>query len=369
MLKVKNMIAKKTNKEKIIVGLSGGVDSSVAALLLLKAGYEVEGLFMKNWEEDDHNNNCGVAKDLADANCVARQLNIKIHHVNFATEYWDEVFSNFLLEHKKGYTPNPDVLCNEKIKFEVFLKYALSLGASKIATGHYARIVNENGIFYLKEALDKNKDQSYFLHRLNQKKLSLSLFPLGSMSKKMVRKLAKKHNLTTADKKDSSGICFIGKRNFHKFLAQYLHTKSGDIIDENKRIIKRHDGVEFYTIGQRKGLGIGGGFGKSNKPWFVADKNVKTNELLVVEGKHPYLYHKCLSADNIHWINKPHHKTLYCDARIRHRQEKQPCFFQEKNDRLTLNFETKQRAIAPGQAVVFYQDDICLGGGVIKTRF
>ena len=362
-------MTKKTDKEKIIVGLSGGVDSSVATLLLLKAGYEVEGLFMKNWEEDDHDDYCGAAKDLADANSVARQLNIKMNVVNFATEYWNEVFSHFLLEYKKGYTPNPDVLCNEKIKFEVFLKYALSLGASKIATGHYARIVNEDGTFYLKEALDAQKDQSYFLHRLNQKKLSLSLFPLGAMSKKMVRQLAKKHNLITANKKDSSGICFIGKRNFHKFLTQYLHTKSGDIIDENKRVIKQHDGIEFYTIGQRKGLGIGGGFSKSNKPWFVADKNLQTNELLVVEGEHPYLYHRCLSASNIHWINKTYHKILHCQARIRHRQEKQPCSLEVKNNHLILNFKTKQRAITPGQAVVLYQGDVCLGGGVIKTRF
>jgi len=245
---------------KVIVGLSGGVDSSVATLLLLEQGYKVEALFMKNWEEDDKDGHCTAEQDLSDAQKVADKLGVKLHTINFSADYWDDVFNHFLQEHKKGRTPNPDVLCNQKIKFKVFLEHALSLGADKIATGHYARISENDGTYQLKTGLDDNKDQSYFLYLLGQKQLSKSLFPLGDISKTKVREIATEHDLITADKKDSTGICFIGERNFSQFLQTYLPKQQGDIIDQDGQFIKHHEGLAFYTMGQRKGLEIGGGF-------------------------------------------------------------------------------------------------------------
>ncbi len=353
---------------KIIVGLSGGVDSSVAALMLLEQGYEVEALFMKNWDEDDKDGHCTAEQDLSDAQKVADKLGIKLHSINFSADYWEDVFEHFLQEHKKGRTPNPDVLCNQKIKFKVFLEHALSLGADKIATGHYARITQDNGEYQLRAGLDDNKDQSYFLHLLNQNQLSKSLFPLGEISKTDVRALAKKHDLITADKKDSTGICFIGERNFSQFLQTYLPKQPGDIVDERGNFIKHHQGLAFYTIGQRKGLEIGGGFSDSPEPWFVADKRIDANELLVVQGDHPLLYHQTLTTSNLHWIGTQPDLPLDCQAKIRYRQASQNCRVISHGDSLKVIFELPQRAITPGQSVVFYQADICLGGAIIEQR-
>jgi len=359
----------KSSDKKIIVGLSGGVDSSVAAFLLLEKGFEVEALFMKNWDEDDEDEYCSASEDLADAQQVADQLKIKLHTVNFSHEYWEDVFEHFLSEHKKGRTPNPDVLCNQRIKFKAFLDYAKDLGAKKIATGHYARIAEENGKYLLKAGLDGNKDQSYFLHLLNQEQLSQSLFPLGEIDKQEVREIAKNNNFMNADKKDSTGICFIGERPFSEFLTTFLPKEKGDIIDQNGVFIKHHDGLPFYTIGQRKGLEIGGGFSNSPKPWFVADKILESNKIVAVQGDHPLLYHNSLIADDIHWIDSPTESSFSCSAKIRYRQASQRCEVTLINDQtIKVNFIDSQRAITPGQSVVFYDGDVCLGGSVIKSK-
>lgn len=354
---------------RIVVGLSGGVDSSVAALLLLEQGYQVEALFMKNWEEDDKEGVCTAEQDLSDAQKVADKLGIKLHTINFSADYWDDVFAHFLTEHKKGRTPNPDVLCNQKIKFNVFLKHALSLGADKIATGHYARIVQHNKSYQLKTSIDDNKDQSYFLHLLNQQQLAKSLFPLGNISKTKVREIATQQGFVTADKKDSTGICFIGERNFSEFLQTYLPKQQGDIVDQDGQFIKHHQGLAFYTMGQRKGLEIGGGFGQSGEPWFVADKHIESNKLVVVQGDHPLLYHQVLQASNPHWIENPPILPLSCTAKIRYRQQSQACMVaQKENKQLSVIFNQPQRAITPGQSIVFYHQDVCLGGATIETR-
>ncbi|BAS68089.1 tRNA 2-thiouridine(34) synthase MnmA [Bathymodiolus septemdierum thioautotrophic gill symbiont] len=353
---------------KVIVGLSGGVDSSVAALRLIEQGFEVEALFMKNWEEDDSGEHCTAKQDLSDAQKVADKLNIKLHTVNFSADYWEDVFEHFLKEHKKGRTPNPDVLCNKSIKFKAFLDYALNLGADKIAMGHYARIKEINGAFQLKTGLDNDKDQSYFLHLLNQHQLSKSLFPLGEINKKEVRKIATDNGFVTANKKDSTGICFIGERNFSEFLATYLPKQQGNIVDENGQFIKHHQGLAFYTIGQRKGLEIGGGFGDSGAAWFVADKHIENNELLVVQGDHPLLYHASLNASNPHWIDNEPNFPLKCTAKIRYRQASQDCTIHLENGEIKVNFDQLQRAITPGQSIVFYSEDVCLGGAIIEDR-
>ncbi|SMM98114.1 tRNA-specific 2-thiouridylase MnmA [uncultured Candidatus Thioglobus sp.] len=353
---------------KIIVGLSGGVDSSVAALLLIEQGYEVEALFMKNWEEDDTDTHCSAEQDLSDAQKIADKLGIKLHTVNFSADYWADVFEHFLTEHKKGRTPNPDVLCNQKIKFKAFLDYALNLGADKIATGHYARIAENDGVFQLKTGLDDGKDQSYFLHLLNQYQLAKSLFPLGEINKDTVREIATKNGFITADKKDSTGICFIGERNFSEFLEAYLPKQQGDIVDDQGNFIKHHQGLAFYTIGQRKGLEIGGGFGGSGEPWFVAEKRLETNELVVVQGEHTLLYHQSLSTSNTHWIGKLPKFPLKCMAKIRYRQASQDCTVIEENKQLKVIFKQKQRAITAGQSVVFYDQEVCLGGAIIEYK-
>ncbi|WP_428095856.1 tRNA 2-thiouridine(34) synthase MnmA [Candidatus Thioglobus sp.] len=356
------------SKQKIIVGLSGGVDSSVATLMLLQQGYEVEALFMKNWEEDDTNDVCTAEQDLSDAQKVADKLGVKLHTVNFSADYWEDVFADFLQQHKKGRTPNPDVLCNQKIKFKVFLEYALALGADKIATGHYARITNNDNAYQLKVGLDNNKDQSYFLHLLGQYQLSKSLFPLGDISKTRVREIAAQHGLITADKKDSTGICFIGERNFSEFLQTYLPKQPGNMVDENGQFIKPHQGLAFYTIGQRKGLEIGGGFSDSPEPWFVADKRIESNELLVVQGDHSLLYHNALTTSKQHWIGDLPDFPLKCQAKIRYRQASQTCEIIKNADSIKVIFKQPQRAITPGQSIVFYQDDVCLGGAIIEQR-
>jgi len=345
-----------SSQNKIIVGLSGGVDSSVSAYLLLQQGFQVEALFMKNWDEDDDDEYCSASEDLADAQQVADLLGIKLHTVNFSHEYWEDVFEHFLSEHKKGRTPNPDVLCNQRIKFKAFLDYAKDLGADKIATGHYARIANENGKYFLKAGVDGNKDQSYFLHLLNQDQLSQSLFPLGEIDKKEVREIAKNQQFGNADKKDSTGICFIGERPFSEFLTTFLPKEKGDIIDQDGSFIKHHNGLPFYTIGQRKGLEIGGGFGDSQEPWFVADKLVDSNKIVAVQGNHQMLYHNSLVADDVHWIDEEPQFPINCSAKIRYRQASQECSVNIKDDgTIQVNFSDPQRAITPGQSIVFLQ--------------
>ena len=357
------------SNEKIIVGLSGGVDSSVAALVLLEKGFHVEALFMKNWDEDDDDKFCSAAEDLLDAQQVSDKLGIKLHTVNFSHEYWEDVFEHFLSEHKKGRTPNPDVLCNQRIKFKAFLDYAKDLGANKIATGHYARIINNDGHYLLKAGIDGNKDQSYFLHLLNQDQLSQSLFPLGDLHKKQVREIALQNGFENAEKKDSTGICFIGERPFVDFLTTFLPKQKGDIVDENGQFIKHHHGLPFYTIGQRKGLKIGGGYSDSPEPWFVADKLIESNEIIAVQGDHPLLYHNTLVADSVHWIDQSPALPHKCSAKIRYRQESQECqIIGIDSDCIQVNFTKSQRAITPGQSIVFYDSDVCLGGSVIKSK-
>ncbi|MFL0808938.1 MAG: tRNA 2-thiouridine(34) synthase MnmA [Agarilytica sp.] len=349
--------------------MSGGVDSSVAALLLLQEGYQVEGLFMKNWDEDDGTEYCTAKTDLLDAAAVCQKLGIHLHTANFASDYWDNVFEHFLEEYKAGRTPNPDILCNREIKFKVFLDYADTLGADFIATGHYANTEEENGHTYLAKGLDHNKDQSYFLHAVSEEAFARTLFPIGNIEKPKVREIAETNDLVTHNKKDSTGICFIGERRFKDFLQNYLPAQPGKIINENGEQIGKHDGLMYHTIGQRQGLGIGGIAGAKEDAWYVAGKNLQTNELLVVQGgNHPRLFSSTLIAEQIHWINDvPPAEGIELSAKVRYRQEDQTCQLQAVNDReLEVRFDTPQRAITPGQSVVFYADRRCLGGGVIK---
>ncbi len=359
---------------KVIVGMSGGVDSSVSALLLLQQGYQVEGLFMKNWDEDDGTEYCSAKQDLADAQKVCDKLNIKLHTANFAAEYWDNVFEHFLDEYKAGRTPNPDILCNREIKFKVFMEYAQTLGADLIATGHYVRRKDENGSTYLLKGLDNNKDQSYFVHAVGEAEFSKSLFPIGEMDKPDVRALAEKYDLITHNKKDSTGICFIGERRFKDFLEQYLPAQPGQIVTEDGTVIGEHLGLMYHTLGQRQGLRIGGVKGAPEAPWFVAEKLLETNQLLVVQGKnHPSLFKDCLKAGQIHWINSgfPQSKTFRVQAKTRYRQPDQwgEVTLSENGTELTIIFDEPQRAVTPGQSVVFYHDDVCLGGGVIEQGY
>ena len=372
--------------------MSGGVDSSVAALLLLQQGYDVEGLFMKNWEEDDDQDYCAAAVDLKDAQSICDTLGIKLHTINFSSEYWDRVFKHFLQEYSAGRTPNPDILCNKEIKFRAFLDHAKSLGAEKIATGHYARIgINKNKTQLLR-GLDANKDQSYFLHALNQQQLSHTLFPIGEFDKPYIRELASKNNLVTHDKKDSTGICFIGERRFNTFLEKYLPAKPGDIQTTEGLSIGQHNGLMYYTLGQRKGLGIGGLKESDEEPWYVVGKDLLNNILNVAQGhNHPAMFHNTLETSEINWIENAapiYNKTIYnkaihneaidnksldnnLTAKIRYRQSDQLCTIDKISDseKYKVNFKQAQRAITPGQSVVFYQNEICLGGGVIETMY
>ena len=356
----------------IVVGLSGGVDSAVAAYLLKTAGHKIDAIFMKNWEEDDSDEYCSASQDLEDAEKVCEKLGIPLRTVNFSSEYWDWVFEYFLTEHKAGRTPNPDILCNTEIKFKAFLEFALELGAEKIATGHYARCEYSDDEYKLLTAKDTNKDQSYFLHGLNQQQLSKSLFPLGEISKPQVRQLADELDLHIHNKKDSTGICFIGERKFRDFLKQYIDSKQGDIVDTKGNIVGSHQGTTFFTIGQRQGLGIGGVATASEQPWYVVDKNMESNQLIVGQGSdHPALFNSSLIIEKMHWIG--HHydeQSIHSlQAKIRYRQSHQACHAIElNNEQWQLNFEQSQRAVTPGQYAVLYNNEHCLGGGIISQR-
>lgn len=349
--------------------MSGGVDSSVAAYLLQQQGYHVEGLFMKNWNEDDGTEYCTAATDLMDAAAVCQKLDIHLHTVNFAKEYWDNVFAHFLEEYRAGRTPNPDILCNREIKFKAFLDYAHQLGADYIATGHYCRGALENGEAKLLKGLDSNKDQSYFLHAVEAEALAKTLFPIGAMEKSEVRAVAEKLELVTHDKKDSTGICFIGERRFKDFLETYLPAQPGNIVDEQGRVMGRHDGLMYHTIGQRQGLGIGGVKGASEAPWYVAGKDLDCNELIVVQGSdHPLLFSRSLRASQIHWINAAPAPGVGLKAKVRYRQSDQPCVISQPGPtELVVDFQEPQRAVTPGQSVVFYAGEHCLGGAVIES--
>jgi len=356
--------------KRVVVGMSGGVDSSVAAALLKEQGYEVIGLFMHNWEEEDDDETCTAVTDYEDVKRVCNKLGIPYYTVNFAKEYLDRVFSNFLEEYSKGRTPNPDVLCNREIKFGPFLEYARSLGADYIATGHYAKVCRENGVTRLQKALDTNKDQTYFLNQLNQDQLSQVLFPLGEMLKPDVRKIADKYGLSTADKKDSTGICFIGEKRFRQFLKNYLPCNRGDIVDREGNKVGEHEGVIYYTLGQRRGLNIGGKKDGNGERWFVFDKDVKNNKLIVSQGEGDELFKDGLVSYKINWIPaEPKEKEFECYAKFRYRQPDQRVKVSIKDDKVFVYFAEKQRAVTPGQYVVFYTETDCLGGGVIEEVF
>lgn len=358
-------------KQRVIVGLSGGVDSSVAALLLQQQGYTVEGLFMKNWEEDDTQEYCSAQVDLADAQAVADQLGIKLHTVNFATEYWAQVFTYFLEEYQAGRTPNPDIMCNKEIKFKAFLDFALDLGADFIATGHYARLgYNAEGKIELLKGFDTNKDQTYFLYTLQQNQLKHVLFPIGEWEKSRVRAIATDMGFTNARKKDSTGICFIGERKFRDFLQRFLPAQPGEIITPQGQVIGQHHGLMYYTLGQRQGLGIGGLKDAEESPWFVVDKDLTNNRLIVAQGHQHYLLLKSfLQASQLYWVaGQAPAEPFTCKAKIRYRQTEESCRVKlEPDNTCTVCFEHAQRAITPGQSIVFYQGDICLGGGIIDS--
>ena len=361
---------------RVVVGLSGGVDSAVSAHLLKSQGHEVVGLFMKNWEDDDDDEYCSTRQDFLDAAAVADVLGIEIEHVNFAADYKDRVFAEFLREYQAGRTPNPDVLCNAEIKFKAFLDHAMRLGAEHIATGHYARVRERDGRFELLKGLDPLKDQSYFLHRLNQKQLARTLFPVGELPKTEVRRIAEAIGLPNARKKDSTGICFIGERPFREFLNRYLAQSPGPIRDDRGRLIGEHVGLSFYTLGQRKGIGIGGvkergapRGGGEHEPWFVARKDLAANTLHVVQGHgHPWLQSHALVAADASWVAGAPPPAGAVAAKSRYRQADAPCTLSDAgNGRFTLHFEQAQWAVTPGQSAVVYDGEVCLGGGVIAS--
>ena len=360
-----------SKSQKVIVGMSGGVDSSVAAYLLIQQGYQVEGLFMKNWDEDDDTEYCTAMADLADAQQVCDRLGIVLHTANFAADYWDNVFEHFLAEYRAGRTPNPDILCNREIKFKVFLDYAQILGADLIATGHYSRAASVEGQTRLLKGLDNNKDQSYFLHAVNQEAFARSLFPVGELDKPEVRKIAEEQGFITSNKKDSTGICFIGERRFKDFLEQYIPAQPGDMVTPEGEVIGQHQGLMFYTLGQRQGLGIGGVKNRtSDEPWYSLQKDLDNNILVVGQGgNHPLLFTDKLRAENLNWINDLPEAPFSCVAKTRYRQPDQECLVTPTENGCEVSFVKPQRAVTPGQSVVFYQGDHCLGGGVIESTW
>ncbi|GAB4349454.1 MAG: tRNA 2-thiouridine(34) synthase MnmA [Immundisolibacter sp.] len=355
---------------RVVVGLSGGVDSAVTALRLKRAGYDVFGLFMKNWEDDDSFGDCPAAHDIADVQAIAAHLDIPVQVINFAAEYREQVFAHFLAEYRRGRTPNPDILCNRQIKFGVFREHALTHGAQAIATGHYAALRRSGRSVELLCPADHDKDQTYFLHALTQAQLAPAGFPLADLTKRQVRTLALEAGLPVARKKDSTGICFIGERPFREFLRRYLGAEPGDILDTDGRVIGRHVGLAYYTLGQRQGLGIGGGHGAGNAPWYVAGKDARRNALIVVQGHdHPLLLSSALVSEPATWIaGRPPAATFTCTAKTRYRQRAEACAVTVTDDgRLHVRFARPQRAVTPGQSVVFYRDGACLGGAVIDT--
>ncbi|RLA24667.1 MAG: tRNA 2-thiouridine(34) synthase MnmA [Gammaproteobacteria bacterium] len=359
--------------KNIIVGMSGGVDSSVTAALLLEQGHQVTGLFMKNWDEDDGTDECTALEDLADAQQVCDTLEIELKTVNFASEYWDEVFEVFLSEFAAGRTPNPDILCNKHVKFKAFLNYAIDdLGAEYIATGHYARVSEKEGEYFLLKGLDPAKEQSYFLYTLGQKALSKTLFPIGHLHKTEIRKMAEKYGFANHHKKDSTGICFIGERKFKEFLQRYLPTQPGEMCTPDGQYIAQHSGLMYYTLGQRQGLGIGGVKNAPDEPWYVLDKDLDNNILIIGQGhNHPLMLHNTLEANQLDWCsNQPLTKIIQCSAKTRYRQTDQACTVTPLAENgVKVTFTQQQRAITPGQSVVFYQGEVCLGGGIIETRY
>lgn len=359
-----------STKHRIIVGMSGGVDSSVTALLLKQQGHEVKGVFMQNWDADQSDPYCSITQDMKDAHAVCEQIGIPFETVHFANDYWDRVFSHFLNEYAAGRTPNPDILCNKEIKFKAFLDYALAQGADYIATGHYAKIYQDDQQqFHLYKASDSSKDQSYFLYTLQQAQLARSLFPLANYLKQQVREIARENNLATQAKKDSTGICFIGERKFKSFLNEYILARPGNMETPEGEYIGRHDGLMFYTLGQRQGLGIGGMKKGDGSPWYVLDKDIPRNVLIVGQSHdHPLLYKQELTCNQIHWINgSPPSLPLQISAKTRYRQQDEPCMlFANDDSAYRLRFDRPQWAITPGQSVVFYQGDECLGGGIIN---
>ncbi|MFL1405493.1 tRNA 2-thiouridine(34) synthase MnmA [Marinobacter sp. M1N3S26] len=359
---------------RVIVGMSGGVDSSVAAWLLKDRGYQVEGLFMKNWDEDDGTEYCTAMTDLADAQAVADAIGITLHTASFADEYWDRVFEHFLSEYSAGRTPNPDILCNKEVKFRAFLDYAITLGADYIATGHYTRQrpdPDHPGRAQLLKGLDNNKDQSYFLHAVSGERVARTLFPVGELEKPEVRRIAEEQGFITHDKKDSTGICFIGERKFSDFLKQYLPAQPGEIQTPDGHVIGRHQGLMYHTIGQRQGLGIGGLAGFSDDPWYVAEKDLDRNVLVAVQGKqHPLLLSRGLLSGPVDWVaGEPPAHRFRCKAKTRYRQPDQDCEVTVTGRGTRVVFDDAQRAVTPGQSVVFYDGEVCLGGAVIETTW
>lgn len=347
------------HKEKtVVVGMSGGVDSSVAALLVKLQGYKVIGLFMKNWDETNPDGTCPADQDFQDVIKVCERLDIPYYSVNFVKEYWDGVFSEFLSDYRQGFTPNPDILCNREIKFKVFYQRAKLLGADYLATGHYCQL--ENGV--LKKGADQNKDQTYFLYAVQKEVFKDVLFPIGHLPKPKVRELASRFDLATSTKKDSTGICFIGERNFKNFLSQYIESSKGNFVDTSGKVLGQHDGACFYTLGQRKGMGIGG----PGEPWFVVAKNFTKNEIVLAQGQdHPALYADGLSAIELNWLTTPPQGTFKCKAKIRYRQPERPCTVTIEGQRVRVVFDEPERAMTPRQSVVFYLGELCLGGGII----
>lgn len=351
----------------VVVGMSGGVDSSVAALLLKQQGYRVIGMFMKNWEEKDPSGTCMSAKEFEDVVRVCEAIDIPYYSVNFTAEYWDTVFSQFIEEFKKGHTPNPDILCNREIKFKVLLEKALEYGADYLATGHYCQIDNNGTEYQLLKGADPGKDQSYFLYTIQESALRKTIFPIGGMLKSQVRKIARDHNLPTSEKKDSTGICFIGKRDFKTFLSQYIQTTPGDFETSLGKIVGKHDGFSFYTIGQRRGLGIGG----PGDAWFVVGKDIKRNVVIVEQGEnHPALFANGLTARELTWVSPhgaPASFPFHCHSKIRYRQADNPCIIKNiSNGTAIVDFPEAQRAVTPQQSIVFYDGNVCLGGGLIQ---